>query len=122
VSESQQAVPGREWIGDLLERVPFVEWDRFTTGEWQDGQPCVSVYGWIDREDAYKDFVLLLCWPKPETYYFVTSSAEHSERIYCCLEGVEEADGHNECRRVERAFDVENAVRLAARDGGGSGE
>lgn len=99
----------RRWMEGKLRAVRFVDFDRFTVGDW-DGEQYVNVYGWIDREDQYKDFVLIIFWPESEAHYFATSSAEYSEEIQRCLTG--DADGHNKCHRVEDAFNVSNAVHL----------
>nr|WP_305794632.1 hypothetical protein [Halomarina rubra] len=100
----------RRWMEKQLRKVRFVEWDRFTVGQWHDEQ-SVSVYGWIDREDEYKDFVLVIFWPESEEFYFTTSSADRTEDIYRALVG-DDMTEHNECHRVEDNFNVENSVTL----------
>ena len=87
-----------------------MKFDRFTVGEWN-GEQSVSVYGWIEREDDYKDFLLIIFWPEREEFYHVTSSAERTEDIYRALVG-DDMDEHNECRRVEDSFNVDNAVTM----------
>lgn len=106
-TNSTPAIPNRDWIEGHLRRLPFVEWDRYTRGEWSAEMEYVAVYGWIDREDEYKDFVLIRFWPATESFVFTTSSDEYSEEIHRRLLG---DDGHNECHRVEHAFDVPNAI------------
>lgn len=108
---NQTPVKKREWIGELLERPEFVEWDRFVV-EDQDGTQSVQVYGWIDRADIYKDFVVVRFWPDSETFGFITSSDRYSEELHREWVGEQDLDDHNGCRRVEHAFDVENAVEL----------
>ena len=98
-----------------LEALEFVEWDRFTVGDW-DGQTYVTVYGWIDREDDYKDFVIILRWADGTTYY-TTSSAERTEEIHRILWPDDPIEEHNDCQRVEEYIDIPNAIRLVA-DGG----
>lgn len=110
-----------DWIAEILGRVGFVEWDRFTVGE-MDGYQSVDVYGWIDRDDDYKDFVWSRFWPESETVEYTTSSDEYTEEIQRIWFGEESMREHNPCRRVENTFDVENAVELdepeLATDGG----
>lgn len=116
-SAKDELVVGRDWIGETLRMVPFVEWDRFTTGEWSEDSPYVTVYGWLPRDQAgYKDFVILLLWPESETVYFSTSSAERTEDIFEALYD-DSLENHNECQRVEDTFDVDNAVSIRT-DGG----
>lgn len=109
---SKTPVKEPEWIGEKLSDASVVEWDRFTVGHNDDGDQIVTVYGWIDREvDDYKDFVLARFWPGYENLGYTTSSDEWSEWLhYVWCDG--EPDGHNECRRVEHAFNVENAIEL----------
>ena len=87
-----------------------MQWDRYTLNDCDDGQ-FTRVYGWIEREDDYKDFVVLdfLHWNR-EVLFIATSSPEHSERIMEILYG--DADGHYECQRVEDRFDIENMIEL----------
>jgi len=99
----------------MLEDVPVVEWDRFVV-EDLDGDQCVKVYGWIDRDDDYKDFVLASFWPENGSVGFTTSSDEWSEYLHHEWIGGE-PDGHNPCRRVEAAFDVENCIELTSETG-----
>lgn len=105
-------VKKRDWIAEHLEMVPVVEWDRFVVGE-RDGYQYVDVYGWIEREeDEYKDFVWVRFWPSNETIDYTTSSDTYSEYLTAEWFGEDALDGHNECRRVEHAFDIENAIEL----------
>lgn len=108
---NKQPVRNREWITDLLERASVVEWDRFVV-EDHDGTQCVRVYGWIDREDEYKDFVIARFWPDDEWLGFTTSSDEYSEWLQAEWFGEDSLDEHDSCRRVENAFSVENAIKL----------
>jgi hypothetical protein len=106
-----EEIQNRAWIESHLEAVAFVSWDRFTVGDWN-GEQAVSVYGWIGRDrDEYKDFVLLIFWPESEEFYYATSSEERTHEIYEILVG-EDSDEHNECRRVEHTFRIENAIEL----------
>ena len=106
---AKQVPNNPDWIANLLEALPFVEWDRFTIGEMNDTQ-FVDVYGWIDRDGDYKDFVWSRFWPSNEVVEFTTSSDEYSQEISETWFG--DADDHNPCRRVEDVFDVPNAIEL----------
>jgi len=106
----QTPVKKRKWIAQYLSTVPVVEWDRFIVGE-MDGYQYVNVYGWIDREDEYKDFVWSRFWPANETVEFTTSSDEYSEYLQAEWFGEDTLDDHNPCRRVEHSFDIDNAIK-----------
>lgn len=99
-------------VTEVLNRLPFVLWDRLS-GE----NDHFSVYGWIDREDAYKDFVLVEFWvtEKPDKYNvswnYDTSSAEYSKEIGELLE----IDGHFECQRVEDLFTAVRSTKIEAK-------
>lgn len=107
--EPTNTLPNAEWIESKLSSLEFVEWDRFTTGEWNG--LCVSVYGWIDRPDDHEDFVLVIFWPEEEELYFTTSAADYSTEIYQHLVGVNPGE-HDRCHRVEDAFDIPNSIGL----------
>ena len=107
----QTPVKKREWVAQYLSTVPVVEWDRFVVRE-RDGYQSIDVYGWIDREDEYKDFVWSRFWPANEALEFTTSSDEYSEYLQAEWFGEDTLDDHNPCRRVEHAFDIDNAVEL----------
>ena len=112
MSDSANDVPHADWIVEQLESLPFVEWDRFTVNNFDNGVMLLNVYGWIDRPDDHEDFVLLQVYPKkPDVWGYITSSDEYTEEIYEILFD-EEPDGHNPCRRVEHTLDVDNCVRL----------
>ncbi|WP_238532839.1 hypothetical protein [Halalkalicoccus jeotgali] len=61
----------------------------------------------------HEDFAMVIFWPESETLYNLTSSARYSKEFTEVLHG--ESDEHNECRRVEDTFNVENAIMT---DGG----
>jgi len=117
VTDTSNVEVGHEVVNlveDILGRLDMVEWDRFVEGNDPNiGGQYLNVYGWIDRDDDYKDFVMLRFWPKydPTLIGFTTSSDEHTEEIHERIYG-EETDGHNACKRVEHTFDVENAIEL----------
>lgn len=104
-------VKNREWIAEQLGTASIVEWDRFIV-EDHDGTQRVEVYGWINRDDDYKDFVIVRFWPENEEFGYTTSSDEWTEWLYNEWFDHDDLSGHNECRRVEHAFDVENVVEL----------
>ena len=97
----------RGYVEELLDRLSMVTWDRFV--ECGDS---VTVYGWIDRDDAYKDYIAIEIWPSDEYVSYTTSSEEHTEEIHELLFGADTVGDHNECQRVENHFDVEQAVTL----------
>lgn len=101
-------ISNKDWILGHMEALPFVQWDRFTHDTWFDEAETVSVYGWIYREDDYKDFVLIRFWPQMEEFVFTTSSEKYSTIIQERLLG--HSDDHNHCKRVENHFDLENMV------------
>lgn len=106
----------QEFIEEKLELLDFVEWDRFTQWREEDGPNVVRAFGWIDREDHYKDFVHLEFNADVDGYqvYFLgTSSSEYSKEINEILHDNSE---HVDCQRVEDQFEVENAVELEERD------
>lgn len=105
-------VKKREWIADLLEQVPIVEWDRFAVAE-RDGYQFVDVYGWIERDqDDYKDFVVARFWPATEFVEYTTSSEKFTELLQVEWFGEDSLGEHNPCHRVEHTFDVDNAIEL----------
>jgi len=95
----------KDRIESYLSKMDFVEWDRFLAHD--DG--FRTVFGWIEREDEYKDFVVVLFTETGQPEYFTTSSPDYSSRIDSILWG--EGD-HVECQRAENHFDVENCVSL----------
>jgi len=125
--ESEQEVQqlldadARRFVEGLLRRCRFVEWDRFTVYEHPDvdDEVGVTAYGWIDRDDGYKDFAVFTVWTDAEYIQSVTtSSAEYSGRLTELLMGGLDDDdgtGHNKCHRVEDTFNVENASTLGVR-------
>ena len=102
---------GHDWISGLLADLSFVEWDRYTEGVDND-QKRYDVYGWIERDDEYKDFVVLTFWLSNRHVGFITSSSKHSERIHNTIWGDGSVEHHNGCKRVEHATDIDNVVEL----------
>jgi len=97
--------PDKDWIEGILQRMPFVMWDRFTDNLSVPPERWIRVFGWIERpEDSYKDFVLLdFDIPRNEAVFISTSSAAYSKQIGDILE-----TGHTDCQRVEDAFSIPN--------------
>ena len=98
----------QEWITDKLEKLDFVEWDRYfhvKTG--------LVFYGWITREqDPYKDFVVLeLNTRQNIVVRYDTSSEQYTEEIADRLDL-----NHSECIRVEDTFKIPNMIELDSRD------
>lgn len=104
-------IENQVWVESQMECLDFVDWDRFTLSNWANHQG-VTAYGWIDRDDGYKDFVVVIFWPANRDLYYVTSSDTYSEEIYRRLHDDDPEDGHGGCRRIEDWFDVENAIEL----------
>jgi hypothetical protein len=82
---------------------PEVAWDRFT--ERPNG---MTVYGWIGREDAYKDFMVLIIDLQGRSFFirFITSSARYSKEFSLRAGGT----SHIACKRVEGVFAVRSTV------------
>lgn len=78
-----------------LSLFPEVSWDRYT----RDVDDTMMFYGWIDRDDSYKDFLILEFDENQHVERFITSSAKYSEEFYTRLFG--ERKSHVPCQRVE---------------------
>lgn len=107
----------KEWIMNCLTDMPFVQWDRYTFNDGVNKRHerffWLKIYGWIEREDAYKDFVVLDFYKQGnimEAHHIITSSAKYSQPIN---EIMMEKD-HFDCNRVEDAFNIPNAVKRKA--------
>lgn len=91
-------------IADVLNRLPFVRWDRFVEIDRGVLVDQVRAYGWIDRGDGRSDFVVAdFDLSDPIMVGFVTSSDRHSEEIGELVYGVR-VEGHVPCQRVESVF------------------
>jgi hypothetical protein len=104
----------RELIEDVLTRLDMVNWDRFVNGtDPNTVGRYINVYGWIERVDEYKDFVLLrfMLDYDPTLIAFTTSSDQYTDEIYRLIYR-EEPDQHVSCKRVEYGFDIPNAIEL----------
>lgn len=97
----------RAAIAAKMEEFPEVTWDR-AAGD----QAYGVAYGWIDREDQYKDFMCLHWWTHDGgvLFAYTTSSARLSEEFCRRIDPTIE---HRACERVEDEFpQVQQRVRL----------
>ena len=90
----------KEEIIKTLEKFDFVNWDRYF-GE----DEKLTFFGWIDREDNKKDFLVLDFSISP--LWFATSSKIYSKKISEVF-GV----SHLDCKRVEDFCDIQNMIKL----------
>ncbi len=92
-------------IKNTLSDLHFVKWDRYY-GE----SNHYTFFGWIDREDSYKDFLVLNIEldkiRKNILISFSTSSKKHSKRIAKILRC-----GHLNCNRIEYFCDLDNVIK-----------
>jgi hypothetical protein len=93
----------KPWIESTLRELGFVEWDRY----YSYGSD-LAFFGWIDREDQYKDFVVVVLDNQNRLIRgYHTSSAEYTEKIAEILD-----IGHSECQRVEDMLAIDNMVEV----------
>ncbi len=90
----------RNVISNVLKKLSFVNWDRYF-GEVNN----LTFFGWIDREDNYKDFVILQ-FDKEKVINFITSSKEYTKEIAELLNFT-----HTSCNRIEYFCDGENIIK-----------
>lgn len=98
----------KDVVEEILNRMPEVTWDRWV-GELENKQG-VGVFGWIERDDGKRDFVMLRidadgCW------MILTSSAKYSAD-FALRVGFE--GPHGNCKRVEEHFHSVKSVKLSA--------
>ena len=91
-------------IEELLESFDYVAWDRFV-----EGKERISIYGWIDRKDAYKDFIVLLINKNTGSCSYVTSSVKYHFEIEKSMCLPEKAPN---CQRVEDKWKIKNSIKL----------
>ena len=91
----------------VLKKLNFVNWDRYF-GE----SNKLTFFGWIDREDNHKDFVVLDFSGK--YIWWATSSKKYSKEIADILN-----QKHSECKRVEHFCDLPNVIKKDAPLGDG---
>jgi len=89
---------------ETMNEFPEVAWDRFT--EKPNG---LTLYGWIDREDEHKDFMLIMIDSVGRSILikFVTSSAKYSEEFSRRSGGTK----HIPCQTVRGVFSVRTVAR-----------
>lgn len=103
-------------ISQWLQRFEFVKWDRFT-----ETSDFYHIYGWIEREDNYKDFLVIDFDKKvgnPD--FWISSSARFDEKIIEVLKHPETmalALNNAQCKRVEDYFCLKNKVQLSQKKG-----
>lgn len=88
-------------ITETLNKFPEVKWDRFG-GDLH----ALGIYGWIDREDGKRDFILIAFMDGVATS-MGTSSAKFSAVFADRLDLT-----HGPCNRVEDHFKNVNAIKL----------
>lgn len=94
-------------IEKILEKFDFVMWDRFCTSGME-----VTVFGWIERKDAYKDFVVFY-FVGNELDSYMTSSKKYSLILYKMINDGN-GRGHINCKRVEDSFKINNSIKLSS--------
>ena len=109
----------KELIANTLNRLPFVKWDRASfllsprIGKNRRRELWLAVFGWIDREDSYKDFIVLdfqLINGTLRPAVFSCSSSKFSEQAVKIIMGAD--INHNSCFRVESIVGVEKCIKL----------
>ena len=101
-------------VTKALNSLHFVRWDRFVDVELD---YTITAYGWIDREDEKKDFVVLTYYKLEHPFYigfnFVTSSKKFSKDIAAILGIGNGEEEHVVCQRVEDVFtECKNSIKL----------
>lgn len=95
----------KKWIERTLNDIPFVKWDRFLDLKFGRNR-IIHTFGWINREDNYKDFVCLeFDIIKQEVLFISTSSKKYSKKISDIL-----GSKHTDCERIENSFNINNCV------------
>lgn len=108
-----------EWIASTLNKLPFVIWDRASflmppyIAKDRIRRWWLAVFGWIEREDAYKDFIAIDFEIHPQygriAGVISTSSKKHSKEAVELIMGKQAP--HNDCFRVEEITGVRNSVK-----------
>ena len=95
----------RKIINKVLEKLDFVNWDRYF------GEEELTFFGWIDRKkDNYKDFVTIVFNNKGLVISYATSSAEYTKKIAEILNFY-----HLPCSRIEYFCDLDNIIKEGER-------
>lgn len=83
----------------IIDTFPEVMWDRMPDD--------VSIFGWIARDDGYKDFMLIDLNSDWTLNWYITSSKSFS-KVFAERLGVD----HSDCKRVEDIINAPNVIRL----------
>ena len=97
----------RAAITTKMDEFPEVMWDRAAGADFYG-----VTYGWIDRDDERKDFLVLNWWKQGEEIQFAmtTSSSRYSEEF---TRRIDPELDHRACERVEDEFpDVRRKIQL----------
>lgn len=92
-------------IESILRQCTFVQWDRFV-----DCPDKILVYGWMDRKDEYKDFIVVTFWKNGSPTGYIQSSVKNAAKIRKIL-GIKKSQSIP-CMRVEHHFRVKNSIKL----------
>ena len=96
----------KTFIEETLNKFPEVTWDRFSEGVNDYNHGFVWVFGWIAREDSYKDFAIIE-FSKGTVSSVETSSAKYSKEFCERVDFV-----HVDCQRVEHTFKNVKSIQL----------
>jgi len=104
-------IPGptqRIFLEKSMRAFEFISWDRFVYIKTAE---IIFAFGWIERQDLYKDFVLFEFQFKREPFkcfMVASSSKKYSEYIVKKLGG----EKHTPCQRIENIlFNLKNCIR-----------
>ena len=107
MKEIKTVLQAEKRVEGILAKFKFVKWDRFT----EDTPNCrLNFYGWIKRNDAYKDFIALTIFKQDFSIEYITSSAKWDKEI-CRILKVPLKEQLT-CKRVEHYFDIKNVIKI----------
>jgi len=90
---------------ELLLKFTFVMWDRFI-----DLGNILQFYGWMERGDRYKDFIVLCIDKNTGNTGYTNSSEKNASKIRKILKI--KKSGTSQCQRVEHHYGVKNSIKL----------
>ena len=96
-------------IESTLRKFTFVQWDRFV-----DMPDKIMIYGWMERKDEHKDFIILTFWRNGDPTGYIQSSAKNASKIRKILEIKKKVS--IPCQRVEHHFRVKNSIKLLTKE------
>ncbi len=100
-------------ITEVLNLFPEVTWDRYTADEKN-----IDIFGWIDRDDALRDFMVVF-FRNGQSKWYMTSSAKYSsefcQRLDNYLQEPSDPAGHTKCQRVKDLGLPVKTIRLGGR-------